>query len=129
MQQIDLIERPFGLTRAQARADAMKAAKVRAELGMGRAAGGTEVCAPGWVDSAVERLRAFAKAQAGVWSIEQARAVLSDELAPIVEQRAWGKVTSEASRLGYIQAVPRTFIPAASSNGTPKQAWKRGPRA
>lgn len=126
MQQIDLIERPAGLTRAQARADAMRAAKKRAELGMGRAAGGAEACSPGWVAAAVLRLRAFAKAQVGVFSIEQARTVLSEELPEIFDQRAWGKATSDAHRLGYIEPVPRTFIPAASSNGTPKQAWRKG---
>lgn len=127
--QMVLLDMPSELTRAGARRAAMAAAKARGEAMRDAAGAAVEAVAPGWVTAAVEALRRFARSQVGVFSIEQARSVLAIELPKVSELRAWGKVTSEASSLGYIVPVPRTFIPAASSNGTPKQAWKRGPAA
>lgn len=125
-QQMELLPRPAELTRAQARRTAMAAAKARAELGMQRAAGAAQ---PGWVDGAVEALGKFARSQVGMFSIEQARAVLAEELPEVAELRVWGRVTQLAAKREVIQMVPRTFIAAASSNGCLKPAWRRGPKA
>lgn len=127
--QLELLERPPELTRAQARRNALQAAKDRAQLGMDRAAGAVEFDMPGWIEQAIDALRRFAAAQAGVFSIEQARSVIASELPAVPELRAWGRVTQLASDRGFIQAAPRTFIPAASSNACLKPGWKRGPNA
>jgi hypothetical protein len=127
--QLELLERPAELTRAQARRNAMRAAKERAQLGMDRAAGAAEFDMPGWIEQAIEALRQAVCGQIGVFTIEQIRAVLEPTLPAVPELRAWGRVTQLAADRGYIEAVPRTFIPAASSNATFKPAWKRGPNA
>ena len=127
--QLELLDRPAELTRAQARRNAIQAAKARAQLGMDRAAGSVEFDMPGWIEQAVEALRAAASAQVGVFTIEQMRAVLEPNLPKVHELRAWGRVTQLASDRGFIEAVPRVFIAAASSNSTPKQAWRKGPNA
>ena len=127
--QFELLERPAALTRAQARRIAIQAAKARAQLGMDRAGGAAEQDTPGWIEEAIAALRRFVRAQVGVFSIEQARSVIGPELPEVAELRVWGKVTQVAVLRGVIAPVPRTFIPAASSNGAPKPAWKRGPNA
>jgi hypothetical protein len=127
--QLELLEKPQCLTRAQARRDALLAAQTRAQVGMDRAAGAAELDVPGWIEQAVEALRRFVRAQVGVFAIEQARAVIGRELPEVPELRVWGKVTQLAAQRGVISPVLRTFIPAASSNGAPKPAWKRGPNA
>lgn len=127
--QLELLERPPELTRAQARRNALQAAEARAQLGMDRAGGAVEFDMPGWIEQAIDALRRFAATQAGVFSIEQARSVIAPELPAVPELRVWGKVVQTASQRGVIASVSRTFIAAASSNGAPKPAWKRGPNA
>lgn len=126
--QLELLERPAELTRAGARRAALIAAKARGEAARDAAGAAADAVSPGWIEAAIAKLAAFARTQAGVFSIEQARSVIAPELPAVLELRAWGKVTSEASARGVIVAVPRTFINSASSNGCPKQAWKRGPK-
>lgn len=127
--QLDLIERPAHLTRAAARQQALALARLRAERGMAQAESSAEWSMPGWVEQAIEKLRMFARAQGGVFSIEQAREALKDEVPPPIELRAWGRVTQLASARGFIEKVPRLYMPAASSNATLKPAWRRGRNA
>lgn len=82
-----------------------------------------------WIVIAVERLRNYAKNHPGVFSMEQARAAFGADLPPIRELRTWGRVTQLAAAEGVIARVPKVYIPAASSNNTPKPAWRRGPNA
>lgn len=82
-----------------------------------------------WVDEAVQRLRAYVLAHGGMFSMEQARVAIAADLPPITELRTWGRVTQIASADGVIARVPKVYIPAASSNNTPKPAWRRGPNA
>lgn len=124
--QLELIAKPAGLTRAEARRNAMLAAEKRAQLGQDRAAAAVEFDMPGWIETAVEALRQFAKGQSGVWSIEQARAVIAPTLPAPAELRVWGKVTVEAKARGFIESVPRTYIATAASNGSAKPAWRSG---
>lgn len=124
--QLELIAKPAGLTRAEARRNAMQAAQARAKLGQDRAAAAAEFDMPGWIEQAVEALRQFAKGQAGVWSIEQARAVIAPTLPAPAELRVWGRVTTEAKARGYIKSAPRTYIATAASNGSAKPAWRSG---
>lgn len=128
-EQLELLERQPELTRAAARRKAMQAAQARAELGMQRAAGAVEFDMPGWIEQAIEALRCAVSTQIGCFTIEQMRAVLEPGLPEVPELRAWGRVTQLAADRGYIESVPRTFIPAASSNACPKPAWRRGPNA
>lgn len=123
--QLDLLPKPAGLTRAEARRNAMRAAETRRDLGITRAAAGADFDMPGWISEAVEALREFARTQVGVWTIEQARAVIGDKVPVPYELRAWGKAT----RLGYIQSEHRVYISTACSNGTAKPGWKRGANA
>lgn len=84
---------------------------------------------PGWTQVAVERVRAFAGAQSGVFTIEMMRSVLERELPPPTDGRIWGKVTVLARRAQYIEPVRGAFFAAASSNGSPKQVYRRGSKA
>ena len=127
--QLDLIAKPQGITRAEARRNAMQAAQARAQLGQDRAAAAVEFDTPGWIESAVEALRAFARSQGGVFSIEQARAVIGPTLPVPHELRVWGKVVVEAKKRGFIRSAPRTYIATACSNGTAKPGWTRGDAA
>lgn len=126
--QLELIPRPEVPTRAQARRLALAAAAVRAEQGMDRAARRAERLNAGWCAEALERLRRFAFGQAGFWTIEMARAVIEADLDPPTDGRAWGRVTQDALRLGFIVKTDKT-APSASSNGAPKPMFKRGPKA
>lgn len=127
--QLELLDRPEGLTRASARRIAAEAAEARAKLGSDRAGQRADAAVPEWCNQAAEALRKFAKAQAGVFTIEIARAGIGDSLPPPPDLRAWGKATVIAISAGYIQRVPRVFIPAASSNGCAKPAWRSGSNA
>ena len=125
MQQIDLIDRP-AITRATARAQAMQAAQARKAEALDKGEARVEHDIPGWITAALLRVKAFARMQGGIFTIEQMRAVLEQELPPVPELRVWGVVTVRAKNAKLIESVPRTFLPAASSNGTAKQAWRRG---
>lgn len=122
--QLDLIERPT-ITRASEAARRMRDAKLRAERGMNQAESSAERSAPGWCAAAVEAIRRFASANAGVFSVEQMRSVIEAELPSISDRRAWGKATVMAVKANVIERVPRVYLPAASSNGAPKPAWRR----
>ena len=125
---MELLERPPELTRAAARRAALEAAHARAEAGAERAARSANAVCEGWLALALERVRAFAAANPGVFTVEMMRQVLTEVPVP-PDLRAWGRVTQDAIRLGYIERVPKVVIPAASSNGSVKPAWRRGAKA
>lgn len=127
--QLELLEKPAGLTRAGARRAAHEAAKARADLGVDRSAGRANATAPGWLNLALERVRAFARANPGVFTVEMMRIALDAEVPSAGDLRAWGRVTIDAISLGYIERVPMVYIPAASSNNSPKAAYRRGKMA
>jgi hypothetical protein len=81
---------------------------------------------PEWTEKAVERLRAFARHQGGVFTIEMARGVLQAELPEPTDLRAWGRVSRVARAREFIEPVRGSYFPAASSNGSPKQVYRRG---
>lgn len=126
--QLELIPAPPMLTRWQARQVAMQAAQARAEQGIDRAARRANALNAGWCEQATEALRRFAAHQAGFWTIEMARAVIEADLPKPTDGRAWGRVTQDALRLGYIVKTDKT-APAASSNAAAKPMFKRGPNA
>lgn len=84
---------------------------------------------PEWTEKAVERLRVFARHQGGVFTIEMARGVLQAELPTPTDLRAWGRVSRMAREREYIEPVRGSDFPAASSNGSPKQVYRRGAKA
>ena len=128
-EQLELLERPPELTRAGARRQALEAAQARAEVGAERAALHANNVCPGWLALAVERVRAFAAANPGVFTVEMMRGVIGAEMPQPPDLRAWGRVAQDAIRLGYIERVPKVVIPAASSNGSVKPAWRKGANA
>lgn len=126
--QVEMWDRPI-VSRAAARKAAMQAARDRAERGMDRAARRAEALHADWCLKALDAVRAFARGQAGAFTVEQMRAVLEPQLPPVDELRVWGKVVVDARKAGFIEPVPRVFMAAASSNGCLKPAWRRGPQA
>lgn len=125
--QMDLIERPVITRRTKAEARAKVAAK--ADTGIQRAADATDARNPGWCELACQALRRFAKHQHGMFIVEHARAVLRSELPPPNDERTWGKVTRMATDRGYIERVKGAYFPAASSNGSEKPVYRKGPKA
>jgi hypothetical protein len=109
------------------------AAKTRGDLGAERAAGRAERVVPGWIDSAAEAVRDFVRhnllGMTGEFTIEVARRWAADMgLQDPPDGRAWGHVTRRAVQLGIIEPTGG-YAPAASSNGSPKRLYRRGPRA
>ncbi len=116
MQTADLFPLP-DLTRSRAKGHAM------GDL----AAEKTErLIDPEWCEKAVDRVRAFARHQGGVFTIEMARRVLQAEVPTPTDLRAWGRVTRMARDREFIEPVRGSYFPATSSNGSPKQVYRRG---
>jgi hypothetical protein len=120
-QQLDLAPEP---DRA-----ALGRARDRAEVGIQRAADATERETPGWCELACEKLRQFAVGHEGLFTIETARGAFEHTIDTPHDLRSWGVVTRMATRRAFIEQVAGTYIPAASSNGSPKAAYRRGPKA
>ena len=99
------------------------AARSRGHALAGLAADRAESVAPGWVDMAVERLGRWARAQRQPFTIEAARTAIAADLPEPTDGRAWGQVALVAKRRGVIVQVPRLYLPAASSHGSPKPAY------
>lgn len=127
MNQMNLLE-PIDTSRKAARSSAMAAARERADNGMQRAA---DKAGSGWCEKACEALRKLAAATyPGLFTVENARLVLQRELPQQANLRAWGNVTVMAVRRGYIQrAKGNKTQRAASSNGSEKPLWTKGPKA
>lgn len=106
------------------------AAAVRADAGIKRSAKKASTLEPGWIERAVEEVRAFAKKQDpdALFNIEDVR-VGRDAHAPTgADERSWGHVAKRAIKLGVIVKT-NMMKEAASSNGSPKRAYRRGPHA
>ena len=104
----------------------MDKAKRRAELGISRSAEAADRAQSGWCDAAVIFLMAFAKQADKPFLIEEARGKIGELLPAPTDARAWGVVTRQAVRAEFIERVPKMFLPAASSNGALKAAYRRG---
>lgn len=105
------------------------AAAKRADAGISRAARKAGKLEHGWVASTVEEVRAFVRAQpaTALFTIEDAR-VACRPMPMGADARAWGQVTRRAKALGIISPTNQ-MKPAASSNGSPKPLYRRGPHA
>lgn len=107
----------------------LPAARAKADVEVERAADATERRVEGWCEMACERLREFARAQAGHFTCELARCAFQSTIPAPHDLRAWGKVSRMAMARGYIERVPGQFFAAASSNGSPKPVYRKGPQA
>jgi hypothetical protein len=99
------------------------AARSRGHALAGLAAERAERTEPGWVDQAVDLLGTWARRQREPFTIERARLAIAKDLPEPPDGRAWGQVTLTAKRRGVIVQVPRLYLPAASSHGSPKAAY------
>jgi hypothetical protein len=104
-------------------------ASQRAAAGMDRVRDAVESESPGWMDAALDAVRRFASTQHGLFTAEQMRSVIQAELPPTTRLRVWGPVTKAAVAAGFIEPVRGMFAPAASSNGSVRQMYRRGPKA
>jgi hypothetical protein len=107
----------------------LPAARERAGVGIERVADATEKRIAGWCEMACEKLRAFARTQGGVFTIELARMAFEKDLPEPCDLRAWGAVTRMATSRGFIERVKGQYFPAASSNGSDKPVYRAGVRA
>lgn len=108
-----------------------EAARTRGDLGAERAAHRAERNSPGWIDVAAEKIRDYVRLDAAGmamdFTIEKARQWAADKNLPAPpDARAWGHVTRRAVKLGYIVETGE-YAPAASSNGSPKRLYRKGP--
>lgn len=104
-------------------------ARERGQAAGDRAAARNEASNPGWVLQALAKVQAFARHAPGFWCTEQMRDVIAADLPTPTDKRVWGRVTRDALRLGYIERVRGVTVPAASSNGSDKPAYRKGPNA
>lgn len=127
--QRDLLGDPMP-TRAWARSQraALEAGRQRGEVGITRAADRTEQDTAGWCEQACEKVRMFANAQGGLFTIEHARFAVGKDLPPPHDLRSWGQVTRMCKARGFIEQT-KTRFPAASSNGSEKPTYRKGPKA
>lgn len=102
------------------------AARARADIGIQRAADAADRKAPSWTETTCEALRKFAAAQSEPFTVEQARDAIAATLPAPSDLRAWGAVTQQAMKRGYIHRLPGRYAPAASSNLSPKALYFSG---
>jgi len=108
----------------------LELANARADLGVERAARKADRVAAGWIGIALDRI-GFYVPPAPEFTIEEVRAFV-EIIAPRpddVDGRVWGHITREACARGLIERIPGKFKAAASSNGSPKAVYRRGPKA
>lgn len=101
----------------------------RAEDGVKRSASKASRLEPGWIEKTIEEVRAIVQArdESALFTIEEVRA----QCAPMPagsDARGWGQVTRRVTALGIIVRTG-FFAPTASSNGSPKPIYRKGPSA
>jgi hypothetical protein len=102
----------------------------RRDAGIASAARHAEQDAPGWVELAALEIHRYASSVFPQdFTIEEARAAIEHKLPKPSELRAWGGVTKLCKARAYIEAVEGVWRCAASSNGSPKQAYRAGARS
>lgn len=107
----------------------MQGARKRADEGIQQAADATERRVEGWCEMACEKLREFARGQSLPFTIELARGHFEKTLPEPHDLRSWGQVTRMATARGFIEKMHGQYFAAASSNGSPKPVYRRGPQA
>lgn len=127
--QLDLVP-ALDTSRKAARSTAVALSRARGERMAELAAEKVDYLHAEWCKEAIEKLRELAKrTYPGMFSIETARLALDFPVPVGGDLRVWGRVTTEALRLGYIERVPNKWERAASSNGAPKGMYRKGLKA
>jgi hypothetical protein len=125
---------PIGSPRVIA-PEVMDLARARGDLGIERAARKAERTTPEWVAKAADLLRIAAVIEQArgplfaEFTVEQLRLMVDKALPKPTDERAWGAATRAARAAGFIEPIDGKFRPAASSNGSPKQVYRKGPNA
>lgn len=105
-------------------------ARARGRAGADRAARHAEDESPGWLETAAEAVRQYARdTYPQGFIIEEARAAVEHKVARPPDMRSWGAVTRLCKARGYIEPKPGQWRAACSSNGAPKQVYGRGRNA
>lgn len=120
--------RKAGVQVAHARAAQVVNAVKRGETAMQRCADRNEHVNAGWCQLALDKLRDFASKAPGEWTMEDARTVFAADIPAPTDLRAYGVVTRNALRQGLIVKTGRS-APTASSNGSGKPTFRKGPQA
>jgi hypothetical protein len=106
--------------------------RMRGDLGAERAASKAQRVAADWMDLALLLVHAYSTGHGSTpFTMEICRSTV-ERRAPRpkdVDGRVWGHITRAAVKAGYIERVPGMFAQAASSNGSPKPCYRKGPRA
>ena len=104
-----------------------ESAHARGIAGMNLAASNADFCSPGWTALALERLRAYVATLPfdKDFIVEDVRLAIQADLPEVFELRAWGAVTKAAIRHQFFATTGR-FMPAVSSNCSPKPVYRRG---
>lgn len=116
-------------------AETMVEARARATVGIDRAASRAERATSEWVTRAADVLRIGAcmlHAQGPLWAeftVEKIREMTGNAVPKPPDERSWGAATRVAKNRGYIEPIKGRFEAAASSNGSPKQVYRKGPKA
>lgn len=129
MSQLDLLE-PVTPTRKAAQAEATRLARARGGRMAELAADKVDALHAEWCAKALQKLRELAKRCApGIFTIETARLAINFPVPEGGDLRAWGQVTTEALKRGYIEVASGHFDRAASSHGSPKRMYRAGRNA
>lgn len=129
MSQMNLLD-PVLPSRRAARAEATKLSRARGERMAGLAAEKVDALHTEWCAQALQKLRELAKrCYPGAFTIETARLAINFPVPEGGDLRSWGKVTTDALKLGYIEPAVGRSDRAASSNGAFKRMYRAGKNA
>lgn len=106
----------------------MANARIAATRAMEHGIDKAERNSPGWLEMALERVRVFARNQAGLFTVETMRWVIQGRLPVPPDLRAWGSVTRVAIARGYIERTNRS-APTHSSHGADRPLYRKGANA
>ena len=110
-------------------------ARARGDVGVERSARRAEKASPEWVKKAADLLRVgsiILNAQGPLFAeftVEQVRLLVNKALPAPPDARAWCAPTPAAFCWGFIEPIKGKYRAAASSNGAPKQVYRKGPKA
>jgi hypothetical protein len=107
---------------------ALHVARAEASMAMAMVAAKAERERTGWAEKALVHLRRYARVAEAPFIIEEARMAIDHEIGAPHDGRAWGPVVLAAQRERFIVKTDQTG-PAASSHGTGKPQWVKGPDA
>jgi hypothetical protein len=108
--------------------DLFEAADTRAKAGMTAAVEHADRVVPLWSERALAELRRSVRVREEPFTIEQVRLAIACSVESPTDERAWGAVTQMAIKRAIIVKTGE-YAAAASSNGSPKPLYRKGPGA